>query len=146
VKLRVLVVDDSGFFRRRIRDMLNADPELEVIGEATTGREAIDMTMQLRPDVITMDIEMPELDGISAVRDIMRQRPTPILMFSSLTHEGAQATLDALEADGWPRDLACLHAYPCWIADPDLRPCPAGSAILRSLNHTTAQFDTRTTL
>lgn len=115
MKLRVLVVDDSGFFRRRIRDMLNADPELEVVGEATTGREAIDMTMQLRPDVITMDIEMPELDGISAVRDIMRQRPTPILMFSSLTHEGAQATLDALEAgavDFMPKRFTDISADP----------------------------------
>jgi two-component system chemotaxis response regulator CheB len=98
VKLRVLVVDDSRFFRRRICDMLNADPELEVVGEATTGREAIAEAVRLRPDVITMDIEMPELDGISAVREIMRRQPTPILMFSSLTHAGAQATLDALEA------------------------------------------------
>jgi two-component system chemotaxis response regulator CheB len=115
VKLRVLVVDDSGFFRRRIRNMLNVDPELEVVGVATTGREAIDMAMRLRPDVITMDIEMPELDGISAVRDIMRQRPTPILMFSSLTHEGAQATLDALEAgavDFMPKRFTDISADP----------------------------------
>lgn len=78
--------------------MLNADPGLEVVGEATTGHEAIAEAMRLRPDVITMDIEMPELDGISAVREIMRRQPTPILMFSSLTHAGAQATLDALDA------------------------------------------------
>lgn len=115
MKLRVLVVDDSGFFRRRIRDMLNADPALEVVGEAATGHEAITQTLQLRPDVITMDIEMPELDGISAVRDIMRQRPTPILMFSSLTHEGAQATLDALEAgavDFLPKRFAEISTEP----------------------------------
>lgn len=113
MKLRVLVVDDSGFFRRRIRDMLNADPELEVVGEAATGREAIDQTLRLQPDVITMDIEMPEMDGISAVREIMRQRPTPILMFSSLTHEGAQATLDALEAgavDFMPKRFADISS------------------------------------
>ncbi|NLO79048.1 MAG: chemotaxis response regulator protein-glutamate methylesterase [Xanthomonadaceae bacterium] len=115
MKLRVLVVDDSGFFRRRIRDMLNADPALEVVGEAKTGREAIEKTLELRPDVITMDIEMPELDGISAVREIMRLRPTPILMFSSLTHEGAQATLDALEAgavDFMPKRFADISTDP----------------------------------
>lgn len=115
MKLRVLIVDDSGFFRRRIRDMLSADPALEVVGEATTGREAITQALQLRPDVITMDIEMPELDGISAVREIMRKRPTPILMFSSLTHEGAQATLDALDAgavDFLPKRFADISTDP----------------------------------
>lgn len=115
MKLRVLVVDDSRFFRRRIRDMLNADPGLEVIGEATTGHEAIAETLRLRPDVITMDIEMPELDGISAVREIMRRQPTPILMFSSLTHAGAQATLDALEAgavDFLPKRFTDISADP----------------------------------
>lgn len=96
--VRVLVVDDSGFFRRRIREMLDADPRLEVVGEAANGREAIRQTSLLKPDVITMDIEMPVMDGITAVRRIMAARPTPILIFSSLSHEGAQATLDALEA------------------------------------------------
>lgn len=98
MRLRVLVVDDSGFFRRRIRDMLQADPDFEVVGEAGNGKEAIAQVHRLRPDVITMDIEMPEMDGISAVREIMRVHPTPILMFSSLTYEGAQHTMQALEA------------------------------------------------
>lgn len=98
MKARTLIVDDSGFFRRRIRDMLNADERIEVVGEAANGREAVAMARTLRPDVITMDIEMPEMDGITAVREIMRERPVPILMFSSLTYEGAQATLDALDA------------------------------------------------
>ncbi|MDD3519478.1 MAG: chemotaxis response regulator protein-glutamate methylesterase [Chromatiales bacterium] len=96
--LRVLVVDDSGFFRRRIVEIINADPGLEVIGTAANGQEAIDQTAKLRPDVITMDIEMPVMDGITAVRRIMGSQPTPILMFSSLTFEGAKATLDALDA------------------------------------------------
>lgn len=96
--VRVLVVDDSGFFRRRVTEMLNADPEIEVIGTASNGQEGVDKVVQLKPDVVTMDIEMPVLDGISAVRKIMSMRPTPVLMFSSLTHEGAQATLEALEA------------------------------------------------
>jgi len=96
--VRVVVVDDSGFFRRRVTEMLNADPGIEVIGSASNGQEGVDMVVQLKPDVVTMDIEMPVLDGISAVRKIMSVRPTPVLMFSSLTHEGAQATLEALEA------------------------------------------------
>lgn len=97
-KVRVLVVDDSGFFRRRIRELLTADPDIEVIGEAADGREAVSQVCALHPDVVTMDIEMPVLDGISAVREIMRRQPTPVLMFSSLTVEGARATLDALDA------------------------------------------------
>lgn len=96
--IRVLVVDDSSFFRRRVSEIINAEPRLEVIDVATNGREAVEKAIQLRPDVITMDIEMPVLDGISAVREIMAKQPVPILMFSSLTHEGAKATLDALDA------------------------------------------------
>jgi two-component system chemotaxis response regulator CheB len=96
--IRVLVVDDSGFFRRRIVEILEADPSLEVVGTAANGREAIQKVMELKPDVVTMDIEMPVMDGITAVRRIMKLQPTAILMFSSLSYEGAQATLDALEA------------------------------------------------
>ncbi|MCC5880410.1 MAG: chemotaxis response regulator protein-glutamate methylesterase [Idiomarina sp.] len=96
--VRVLVVDDSSFFRRRVSEILAADPDIEVIGTAADGAIAVEQTKALRPDVITMDIEMPVLDGISAVRQIMASCPTPILMFSSLTHDGARATLDALEA------------------------------------------------
>ena len=95
---RVLVVDDSGFFRRRVSEMLESDPLIKVIGMAENGQEAVDKAAALKPDVITMDIEMPVLDGISATRRIMAKTPTPIIMFSSLTTEGAQATLDALEA------------------------------------------------
>ncbi|MGM0477439.1 MAG: protein-glutamate methylesterase/protein-glutamine glutaminase [Pseudomonadota bacterium] len=96
--VRALVVDDSRFFRRRIVEMLGADPRIEVVGEAVDGKDAIARTKELKPDVITMDIEMPVMDGITAVRKIMEECPTPILMFSSLTTEGAQPTLDALEA------------------------------------------------
>ncbi len=95
---RVLVVDDSGFFRRRIVEILQADGRLQVVGTACNGREAVDQVAALKPDVVTMDIEMPVMDGISAVRHIMASHPTPVLMFSSLTHAGAQATLEALEA------------------------------------------------
>lgn len=95
---KVLVVDDSSFFRRRVREILDSDKELEVVGEARNGRDALEKAEALKPDVITMDVEMPVMDGISAVKAIMDKKPTPILMFSSLTYHGAQATLDALEA------------------------------------------------
>ncbi len=97
-KIRVLVVDDSAFFRRRIADILSRDPAIEVVGFAGDGENAIREARRLKPDVITMDVEMPVLDGISAVKRIVSENPTPILMFSTLTHEGAKATLDALEA------------------------------------------------
>lgn len=94
----ILVVDDSTFFRRRVSEILEQDPELTVIGDARNGRQAIEKVIELKPDVVTMDIEMPIMDGITAVREIMAKSPVPILMFSSLTHEGATATLDSLEA------------------------------------------------
>ena len=94
----VLVVDDSGFFRKRLTEILNASDSIRVVGVATNGREAVEQAEKLRPDVITMDYEMPVMDGITAVREIMARRPVPVLMFSSLTYEGARVTLDALEA------------------------------------------------
>lgn len=96
--IRVLVVDDSSFFRRRLAEIIAADPEMVVAGTANNGREAIEKAAELKPDVITMDVEMPVMDGIQAVREILKVQRTPILMFSSLTHNGAKATLDALEA------------------------------------------------
>ncbi|MDO6838218.1 chemotaxis response regulator protein-glutamate methylesterase [Paraglaciecola chathamensis] len=95
---KILVVDDSIFFRRRVKEILELDPNLEVIGEARNGQEAIDMVASLNPDVVTMDVEMPVMDGITAVKKIMARKPVPIIMFSSLTLEGAKATLDALDA------------------------------------------------
>lgn len=94
----VLVVDDSGFFRKRLTEILTASGQIKVIGVATNGREGVELAEKLRPDVITMDYEMPVMDGISAVREIMKRHPAPVLMFSSLTYEGARVTLDALEA------------------------------------------------
>ena len=94
----VLVVDDSGFFRRRLGEIINASDKLKVVGTASNGREAIEQALKLKPDVITMDYEMPIMDGITAVREIMNRCPTPILMFSSLTYEGARVTLDSLAA------------------------------------------------
>lgn len=96
--IRVLVVDDSVFFRNQVVQIINAHPQLEAVGVAANGQEAIDQAIKLKPDVITMDYEMPVMDGISAVKEIMRKAPTAILMFSSLTTAGAKITLDALDA------------------------------------------------
>ena len=113
--VKVLVVDDSGFFRRRVSEILSADPTIKVIGTATNGKEAIDQALALKPDVITMDYEMPLMDGITAVRHIMQRCPTPVLMFSSLTHEGARVTLDALDAgavDFLPKNFEDISRNP----------------------------------
>ncbi len=96
--VRVLVVDDSRFFRRQITKIIEEEAQFKVIGVAADGKEAVAKTVALKPDVITMDVEMPVMNGISATREIMTCCPTPILMFSSLTHDGAKSTLDALEA------------------------------------------------
>ena len=107
--LKVLVVDDSNFFQQRLKGMIGEHPELQVVGIAANGREAIAKAEQLSPDIITMDYEMPILDGVSAVREIMARRPVPILMFSSLTYEGARITLNALDAgavDFMPKNFA----------------------------------------
>ena len=86
MSVRVLIVDDSRFFRRRVNDMLAVDPSLEIVGEAADGQEAVEKALTLKPDVITMDIEMPVMDGIIATRRILAVHYIPILMFSSLTN------------------------------------------------------------
>lgn len=107
--IRVLVVDDSQFFQRQLKDIINENPELKVVGIASNGREAIEKAADLQPDIITMDFEMPVMDGVTAIKHIMAHRKVPILMFSSLTYEGAKVTLDALAAgalDFIPKDFA----------------------------------------
>ncbi len=99
MSIKVLIVDDSSFFRKRLAEMIEHDPDLEIAGFAENGKEAIALNLTLRPDVITMDVEMPIMNGIEAVQAIMRSaHPTAILIFSSLSIEGAQSTLDALGA------------------------------------------------
>lgn len=113
--VKVLVVDDSGFFRRRVTEILGGDPHIQVVGVASNGQEAIEKTLTLRPDVITMDYEMPVMDGITAVREIMKRAPTPVLMFSSLTYEGARVSLDALDAgaaDYLPKNFEDISRNP----------------------------------
>ncbi len=95
--MRVLVTDDSAFMRRAVTTMLSADPDIEVVGTAHNGKEAVELAKKLKPDVITLDIEMPEMDGLTALRHIMRTAPTQVLMLSSLTTEGSTASLQALK-------------------------------------------------
>ena len=98
-KIRVLVVDDSTVIRRLVTATLASDPEIEVVGIAENGRIAQERVEQLHPDAVTMDIEMPDMNGIEAVKALRRTHPRlPIVMFSTLTERGASATLDALSA------------------------------------------------
>lgn len=96
-KIKVLVVDDSAFMRKVIADIINSDADLEVIGKAKNGNEALLKIKELKPDVITMDVEMPEMDGFSALSKIMATDPVPIIMLSSLTSSGAEQTFKALQ-------------------------------------------------
>lgn len=95
-KIRVLVVDDSTFMRSAIVRMIKMDPRFEVLAAATNGKEGIQMAQELKPDVITMDIEMPVMNGIEALKEIMRTTKTPVVMISTLTEAGAKITMEAL--------------------------------------------------
>lgn len=97
-QIRVLIVDDSAFMRKLIKEFLSEDPRIMVIDTARNGQEAIDKTLKLKPDVITMDVEMPVLNGIDAARTIMNRSPVPIIMLSSTTKVGAENTILAMEA------------------------------------------------
>ncbi|MBV9436388.1 MAG: response regulator, partial [Acidobacteria bacterium] len=96
-KVRVLIVDDSAFMRKVLHSILLAEPGFDVVGEARDGREAAAQAEALKPDVITMDINMPHVDGLQATEQIMSTNPRPILIVSSESREGAEITLKALE-------------------------------------------------
>src|SRR5262250_1981742 len=96
-KFRVLVVDDSAFMRKVLESIFNADEQLQVVGHAKDGREAIALSESLKPDVITMDLNMPHMDGLEATAHSMTNSPRPIVVVSSESKEGAASTLQALE-------------------------------------------------
>lgn len=95
-KVRVLIVDDSALVRRILSEVLGADPAIEVVGTASDAYVAREKIKQLNPDVLTLDVEMPKMDGVTFLRNLMRLRPMPVVMVSSLTEHGAEVTLDAL--------------------------------------------------
>jgi two-component system chemotaxis response regulator CheB len=96
-RIKVLVVDDSALMRKLISDMVNSSPDCEVVGIARDGGEAIEKVSRLRPDVVTLDVEMPRINGLEALAHIMMHMPTPVIMLSALTKEGAETTMRALE-------------------------------------------------
>lgn len=96
--ITVLVVDDSAFMRKALSMMMERDPEVRVVDTARDGQQALEKVHELDPDVVTMDVEMPRMDGLTALRHIMDEAPRPVLMISSLTREGAASTVEAMEA------------------------------------------------
>ena len=104
-KIRVLVVDDSALMRQLISDIVNSDPRLTVAGTARDGRDALQQIQKLKPDLVTMDVEMPNMDGLKALEEIMRVCPLPVIMVSSVTQQGAETTLKAL-------NLGCVDFVP----------------------------------
>ena len=96
-KIRVLVIDDSALIRKLLPEMLQQDPEIEVVGTADDPYMARDKIKELYPDVLTLDVEMPKMDGVTFLRNLMRLRPMPVVMVSTLTEAGADLTLEALE-------------------------------------------------
>lgn len=95
--IKVLVVDDSAFMRKIISDLLSTDPVIKVIGTARNGMEALQKLYELSPDVITLDVEMPVMDGLATLEGIMRENPRPVVMLSSLTQKEAEITIKALQ-------------------------------------------------
>src|SRR5438067_13675089 len=96
MSIRVLVVDDSAFMRRVVGDAVSSQPDMELVGVAHNGLDALVKVEQVQPDVVTLDVEMPEMDGLTALRHLMSKYPRPVVMLSSLTHQGAVTTLRAL--------------------------------------------------
>src|SRR5262245_25304822 len=95
--IRVLIIDDSATMRALIRVMLEREPDMEIVGEAADAMEGRELIKQRNPDVVTLDIEMPGMNGLDFLEKIMRLRPTPVIIVSTLTHAGTTATMRALE-------------------------------------------------
>jgi two-component system chemotaxis response regulator CheB len=95
--IRVLIIDDSAFVRQALQRMLAEDPELEVVGVAADGKQGVEKVLELAPDVVTLDIQMPRMGGLEALERLMTEHPVPVLLLSSLTRQGADVTLRGLE-------------------------------------------------
>jgi two-component system chemotaxis response regulator CheB len=111
-KIRVIIVDDSAFMRKSLSILLESDNDIEIIGTARDGVEGYDLVKKLSPDIVTLDIEMPRMDGLTTLKKIMKDCPTSVLMVSSLTTEGADSTLKALEygaVDFIPKELSFVN-------------------------------------
>lgn len=111
-KIKTLIVDDSAFMRKSLQIMLESDPAIEIVAAAHDGLQGIEYAKKFKPDVVTLDIEMPKMDGLAALEIIMRECPTAVIMVSSLTTEGAKATLKAMELgaiDFIPKELSYIN-------------------------------------
>jgi two-component system chemotaxis response regulator CheB len=96
-KIRVLIVEDSFLMRKIISDIISTDPQIEIVDEARNGKEALDKVFSLHPDVVTLDINLPMVDGLAVLSEIMQKQPTPVIMLSAYTRQGAAVTIKALE-------------------------------------------------
>lgn len=108
-KIKALIVDDSAFMRKSLSIILESDEDIEIVGTAKNGLEGYDLANKLRPDIITLDIEMPVMDGLTSLKKIMADCPTSVIMVSSLTTEGAEATIKAMElgaVDFIPKEMS----------------------------------------
>jgi two-component system chemotaxis response regulator CheB len=111
--IKVIIIDDSAFMRKSLTLMLESDQEIRVIATARDGNEGLDKIVKLKPDIVTLDIEMPVMDGLTALKIIMEKMPVPVLMVSSLTTEGASATMQAFDlgaVDFISKDLASISS------------------------------------
>lgn len=112
-KIRVLIVDDSAFMRKSISYILESSGEIEIVGTAKNGLEGFEMVLKLKPDLVTLDVEMPVMNGLDTLKKIMTEFPTPVIMLSSLTAEGTETTLKALSlgaVDFLAKDLVNINA------------------------------------
>lgn len=108
-KIKAVVVDDSAFMRKSLSIILSSDPDIEIVGTARDGLEGYELVKKAKPDIVTMDIEMPRMDGLTSLKKIMKDCPTQVIMVSSLTTDGAEATLKALElgaVDFIPKEMS----------------------------------------
>ena len=111
--INVVIIDDSAFIRKALTMMLESDPQIKVVATARDGLQGIEKIKQFKPDLVTLDLEMPGMDGMTALKVIMKEMPVPVLVVSSLTTEGSQATMDAMRlgaVDFIPKELSYVRS------------------------------------